>query len=897
MLVASSAAIGQVGPLSGLKFCIDPGHGGNDPANDRLVIPDPGVEFWESESNFRKALSLDTLLEARGAWVILTRYTNTYPGGDEPSLTARWTLANNNNVNWFHSIHSNATGLAVNTSINSTLVLIKEVIATRQPAWPQAVTMSSLIYSDIRKELRTQPTGGNIAPGVYLDYTFYGGPGGGGFNLGVLNGLAMPGELSEGSMHDFYPETRRLMNNDYRKLEAYGILSAFESYFGAPQEPSGRIAGLQTESGTGRVLNGTTVRLLPEDRVYSGDQMNNGFFSFENLPPGAHTVRYETPGFALDSVSVNVAAGATTFADRALVPALAPTVSLASPARGDTAFPASEPIRITFSLPMDSESVESRFSLVPAIPGTLRWFNGWTELVYTPDSLLPFYASYTLTIGDSARSLSGYLIDGNGDGVAGDAYVATFKTAYVDVVPHVASYTPVDGDSTVAVYRAVTITFDRAMDAASTQAAFSITPPAPGTFAWSADKRTLTLTPASLLLNSSAYTVLLTRGAKSSLGWPLDAALQFSFSTSVPDQTGPAIVRAVPTDGATDVAVSTSFRVDFDEPVVYASFPGRVSLVDAADSANMLSLGSVVYTEPGFKGRLTFAPISPLAAGHTYRLRFLPGLKDPLGNLSTGESRFEFTTTAAAVPAGVVVDSLENVGATWGIAPSSSGIDTSGTHLAASALRKRSGLTSARLTYAFSGAAAGVCGVDRSSAIPMDPLRGWCGVWIYGDAGGNAFDLLFAGHGPLALGPIDWMGWRFVTAPIPAGSTGLSGWEVRQVEGAESTGELYVDDVQTELATGVDAADERPAAFTLDQNYPNPFNPATTIGYELPSATFVTLDVFDVLGRRVATLVSGVQQAGAHRVRWDARGIASGEYFCRLTAGGRSLVRSLYLLR
>ena len=75
--------------LTGVKFCIDPGHGGNNAANDRHVIPDPGTDFWESESNFQKALRLDTLLKARGAWVILTRYTNDYPADDEPSLSAR----------------------------------------------------------------------------------------------------------------------------------------------------------------------------------------------------------------------------------------------------------------------------------------------------------------------------------------------------------------------------------------------------------------------------------------------------------------------------------------------------------------------------------------------------------------------------------------------------------------------------------------------------------------------------------------------------------------------------------------------------------------------------------------------------------------------------------------
>ncbi len=100
----------QRADLSGLKFCIDPGHGGHSDATDRHVIPDPGINFYESESNFQKALLLESFLEARGAWVILTRYTNDYPTDAEPSLTARWTLANTNNVNWFHSIHSNATG-------------------------------------------------------------------------------------------------------------------------------------------------------------------------------------------------------------------------------------------------------------------------------------------------------------------------------------------------------------------------------------------------------------------------------------------------------------------------------------------------------------------------------------------------------------------------------------------------------------------------------------------------------------------------------------------------------------------------------------------------------------------------------------------------------------------
>ena len=228
--------------LTGLKFCIDPGHGGFS-SDDRNVVPDPGVNFWESESNFEKALLLRQLLWQQGATVILTRTSNDtlYPdGNDEPSLTARWQLANANNVDWFHSIHSNASGLADNTSINYTLMLVKENIPTRTAAFPQAVAMSNLIGPAIQGNLRTSSTS------TWLDYTFYGGPGVGD-NLGVLSGLLMPCELSDGSFHDFFPECRRLLNNSYHKMEAYAIRGAFMQYFGVPADPRGIIAGIQTD--------------------------------------------------------------------------------------------------------------------------------------------------------------------------------------------------------------------------------------------------------------------------------------------------------------------------------------------------------------------------------------------------------------------------------------------------------------------------------------------------------------------------------------------------------------------------------------------------------------------------------------------------------------------------
>lgn len=88
-----------------------------------------------------------------------------------------------------------------------------------------------------------------------------------------------------------------------------------------------------------------------------------------------------------------------------------------------------------------------------------------------------------------------------------------------------------------------------------------------------------------------------------------------------------------------------------------------------------------------------------------------------------------------------------------------------------------------------------------------------------------------------------------------------------------------------------------PAGVTLLQNYPNPFNPGTTIGYILPSTQRVTLTIFDVLGREVATLVNERQSGGYHEVRFDAQGLSGGLYFCRLEGESARELRKLLLLK
>jgi hypothetical protein len=76
----------------------------------------------------------------------------------------------------------------------------------------------------------------------------------------------------------------------------------------------------------------------------------------------------------------------------------------------------------------------------------------------------------------------------------------------------------------------------------------------------------------------------------------------------------------------------------------------------------------------------------------------------------------------------------------------------------------------------------------------------------------------------------------------------------------------------------------QPTEFALHQNYPNPFNPTTTIKYDLPEQSHVSLVIYDVLGRKVVELENGVKGGGYHLATWNAGNVASGVYFARFTA-------------
>lgn len=118
-------------------------------------------------------------------------------------------------------------------------------------------------------------------------------------------------------------------------------------------------------------------------------------------------------------------------------------------------------------------------------------------------------------------------------------------------------------------------------------------------------------------------------------------------------------------------------------------------------------------------------------------------------------------------------------------------------------------------------------------------------------------------------------------------------------------GQVAFDEVQPEfeaITVSLSGADALPTSFSLEQNYPNPFNPTTEIAFALPTDSYVELNVFNILGQKVTTLVAGDMPAGNHVFTWegtdsDGGSVASGIYFYRISADNFTAAKKMMLLK
>jgi hypothetical protein len=167
-----------------------------------------------------------------------------------------------------------------------------------------------------------------------------------------------------------------------------------------------------------------------------------------------------------------------------------------------------------------------------------------------------------------------------------------------------------------------------------------------------------------------------------------------------------------------------------------------------------------------------------------------------------------------------------------------------------------------------------------------------CDLWLIGPDGEGGLAVIEAS---LNDDP------EMIDAPeLPAGTYLLAVAIYDPAPGAESAS--YTLTITGAISTDIEGEIDVPTQFALGQNYPNPFNPETLIQYEVPTNTAVRLEVFNLLGRKVRTLVEEGHAAGAYSVTWDGTtdagtAVATGVYVYRLQAGSFSQTRTMVLLQ
>jgi hypothetical protein len=396
-LLFPSVQYGQKADFTGMRIFLNPGHGGND-SDDRHML---ATDFWESEGNLEKGLFLRDLLKDRNATVFISRTTN-YTSDDLP-LSSIAAMANTANADIFVSIHSNG----FDGTRNQPLVLFRGY--DDQPVYPQSKVMAQILWAKLFEKGNCWT---NTFEWVKGDWTFYP-EWGDKVGLGVLRTLTMPGVLSEGSYHDYIPESWRLRNKSHLHHESWAILRALAEYGGVNPEPIGIIAGTVRDNLTSpsyyfkpgtkdedSPVNNAVVTLMPDNIAVTLDNLNNGFFMFDSLAPGNYQVICSgIPDYLTQTLDVAVTAGKTTLAD--FLPAFDTTrfpVVLDFITSTADSLPFNQEFTLVFNIPMNRNVVQTNLVFSPAVSVVYEWDEKGKVLTVKPEVGFTSMTNYQLRL-------------------------------------------------------------------------------------------------------------------------------------------------------------------------------------------------------------------------------------------------------------------------------------------------------------------------------------------------------------------------------------------------------------------------------------------------------------------------------------------------------------------
>ena len=420
------------------KIYINPGHGGYD-SDDRLMYlypvfvnqtVQPGYtreqSFWESVSNLDKGLRLDTILRDLGFQTKMSRITNTTD--DDRSLSGISAEASNWNADFMLSIHSNAG------NPSNYILHLHSGITPGDPyglnGYPEQVPEE--VCNEARKittlmgqnQYSNQVSCWSREPNIAGDKTFARTIMGWSNGYGVMRNLKVPGTISEGMMHDYLPETYRLMNIDYKRQESFQFAKTFMEHFCGGQLKDGAIGGKihdvyqkqtfpdykprKNTRDVYRPINRGLVELWQGDQLldtYVTDTMYNGVYYFWNLQPGTYTVKAKPEGYYPQEQTLEVKQNEISYGIFALSMArnTPPEVIDYSPkVSADESVLVSTTVTISFNWDMETEATAAALEISPAVEGTVTFEDDNHTLRFTPASRFEPGVLYTVTLGTDA---------------------------------------------------------------------------------------------------------------------------------------------------------------------------------------------------------------------------------------------------------------------------------------------------------------------------------------------------------------------------------------------------------------------------------------------------------------------------------------------------------------
>ena len=417
------------------KIYINPGHGGYD-SNDRLMYLYPifvnqtvqegytrEQSFWESQSNLDKGLRLDSILQSLGFKTKMSRVTNTSEG--DMDLYDIVVEANTFKSDFMLSIHSNAGNPS-----NYILQLYSGMTPGDNRTYSHMPTAAN---SEAGRKITTLMGDNQYSnevscwtrvPMIAGDKTFARDIMGWSNGYGVLRWLNVPGTISEGMMHDYLPETYRLMNIDYKYQEAFYFAKTFYTWFCEKELPYGAIGGRihdvyqkqlfpdykpnkNTRDVYRPILKGLVELWKDGNKLasYTTDTLYNGCYFFWDLEPGTYVVKATPDGYYAQEQTLVVEKDKISYANFGLqmkrqtppeVLAYSPKVEITDSVLVSTQ------LTISFNWDMDEEETAKALTITPAVEGTITFEDDAHTLRFKPASRFEPGVEYTVTLGTGA---------------------------------------------------------------------------------------------------------------------------------------------------------------------------------------------------------------------------------------------------------------------------------------------------------------------------------------------------------------------------------------------------------------------------------------------------------------------------------------------------------------